>query len=160
MKRNLLTMTMFVAVSVFFATSAMATDYYPGTECVLGYSATNNLYYSMNQALSDETYSSNFYCPMYSNSGGFTQMRGGVHVIDTNSTYDVSCSLRTFGISGTSYNYSTKTSTGSSTTPQGLIFDYVSRASGRAYVYMRCSVPGKDGSSRSGIHSYYSTQSY
>jgi len=149
------------ALVMAFSLNAFSTEYYPGTQCQLGFNSSANLYYNYNRAYNDSSSFETFYCSADTNTDyGNTYVDGGISVIDASANSSVSCMLRTIDWDGQyDYNYSSKsTPTGhDSSTPYFLYFDQVSRSSAFYYTYIYCSVPGNtDG--QSGVHGYYTFQ--
>lgn len=141
------------ALVMFISMTANATDYYAGTECAMGFDGSNNAYYDHNRALNNNTSLKVFYCPINSDSGTAT-ITGGMYLLDT-STSNISCSLRAYRATSTSYHYSSASSSGNSTIPEYVSFGTVVRSGGYPYVYVYCYVPGLNGAAKSGIHSYF-----
>jgi hypothetical protein len=84
-------------------------------------------------------------------------IRVEVHVIDSHPTADVTCWLLQKDRQGNTFNWSSMTSYGSSTTLQTLtmnvsVTDFTTR-----YV-LKCSMPVNSGSSYTKIHGYYVTE--
>ena len=151
------------AVSVAPARAELLITTRPGTECVKHADTTPDIYYTGGNAANDSAGTSTFVCPASSHYlsldalGGFffDQAYWWASVDDQNAGSGFSCYLRSCNQTGTScVNSPTRVSSGTGIQTLSIVGSVFNWGSYTNYVYLRCSVPGKSGGSRSSVKSY------
>ena len=145
------------------STTAMAADkkVYPANLCTpLHSSGMGQIEFSYSRIINNSTLSPvTVYCPIVrdEDSSGSTITAASISVYDRNNGDNITCNLRAASASGSTTDYSTKTSSGYGSSPQTLSFSSVSMSGSTGPLYIRCQIPERD-ISTSRLNSYSITE--
>jgi hypothetical protein len=121
--------------------SAEAGEVMAGVACDAGAASSAQFMLRITGKLSNTANSAvNIYCPVIKDSGTSRIQSATVRVIDRNSSADFSCTLATVRSDGTTQQFQTVRSTGSSPAPQNLTFSGQGAASNGSYS-LECTMP-------------------
>lgn len=131
-----------LAVSVLASpSSAEAGEVMAGAACDAGAPSSAQFMLRITGTLSNTANGAvSVYCPVIKDSGTSRILSATVRVIDRNSSADFSCTLATVRSDGTTQQFQTVRSGGSSPAPQSLTFSGQGAASGGAYS-LECIMP-------------------